>query len=53
MHHKLDVHPIPTDVLYINELSLLEKHSTKQNRIWTKPSPGGQSQMAESSRTTM
>lgn len=22
MHHKLDIHPIPTDVLYVNELSL-------------------------------
>ena len=53
MHHKLDIHPIPTDVLYINELSLLEKHSTKQNRIWTKLSPERQSQMAVPSRMTM
>lgn len=22
-HHKLDIHPIPTDVLYVNELSLI------------------------------
>lgn len=25
MHHKLDIHPIPTDVLYVNELSLAGK----------------------------
>lgn len=25
MHHKLDIHPIPTDVLYVNELSLVGK----------------------------
>lgn len=25
MHHKLDIHPIPTDVLYVNELSLARK----------------------------
>ena len=23
MHHKLDIHPIPENVLYINELSLV------------------------------
>lgn len=25
MHHKLDIHPIPADVLYVNELSLAGK----------------------------
>ena len=25
MHHKLDIHPIPENVLYINELSLAAK----------------------------
>ena len=25
MHHKLDIHPIPAEVLYVNELSLAEK----------------------------
>ena len=25
MRHKLDIHPIPTDVLYVNELSLAGK----------------------------
>ena len=24
MHHNLDIHPIPADVFYINELSLAE-----------------------------
>ena len=24
MHHKLDIHPVPEEVLYINELSLAE-----------------------------
>lgn len=33
MHHKLDFHPIPTDVLYVNELSLAGKtpYETKQD----------------------
>lgn len=33
MHHKLDIHPIPTDVLYVNELSLAGKapYKTKQD----------------------
>lgn len=33
MHHKLDVHPIPTDVLYVNEMSLAGKalYETKQD----------------------
>ena len=33
MHHKLDIHPIPTDVLYVNELSLAGKapYETKQD----------------------
>lgn len=33
MHHKLDIHPIPTDVLYVNELSLARKapYETKQD----------------------
>ena len=32
MHHKLDIHPIPENVLYINELSLAAKvpYETKQ-----------------------
>ena len=25
MHHKLDIYPIPADVLYVNELSLAGK----------------------------
>ena len=25
MHHRLDIHPIPADVLYVNELSLAGK----------------------------
>lgn len=25
MHHNLDIHPIPADVLYVNELSLAGK----------------------------
>ena len=25
MHHKLDIHPVPADVLYVNELSLAGK----------------------------
>lgn len=33
MHHKLDFHPIPTDVLYVNELSLAGKapYETKRD----------------------
>ena len=33
MHHKLDIHPIPVDVLYVNELSLAGKvpYETKQD----------------------
>lgn len=33
MHHKLDIHPNPTDVLYVNELSLARKtpYETKQD----------------------
>ena len=33
MHHKLDIHPNPTDVLYVNELSLAGKtpYETKQD----------------------
>lgn len=33
MHHKLDIHSIPADVLYVNELSLAEKvpYETKQD----------------------
>ena len=33
MHHNLDIHPIPTDVLYVNELSLAGKapYETKQD----------------------
>lgn len=33
MHHKLDIHPIPTDVLYANELSLAGEalYETKQD----------------------
>lgn len=32
MHHKLDIHPIPENILYINELSLVAKipYETKQ-----------------------
>lgn len=41
MHHKLDIHPIPTDVLYVNELSLAGKAPYEKNRIWTKPSLEG------------
>ena len=26
MHHKLDIHPIPENVLYINELSMVTEH---------------------------
>ena len=33
MHHKLDIHPVPEEVLYINELSLAENvpYETKQD----------------------
>ena len=33
MHHNLDIHPIPADVLYVNELSLAGKvpYETKQD----------------------
>lgn len=33
MHHKLDIHPIPKDVLYVNELSLAGEapYETKQD----------------------
>ena len=33
MHHKLDIHPIPEDVLYVNELSLVGEapYETKQD----------------------
>lgn len=33
MHHNLDIHPIPTDMLYVNELSLAGKalYETKQD----------------------
>jgi hypothetical protein len=33
MHHKLGIHPFPTDVLYVNELSLAGKtpYETKQD----------------------
>ena len=33
MHHKLDIHPIPADVLYVNELSLAGEapYETKQD----------------------
>ena len=33
MHHKLDIYPIPTDVLYVNELSLIGEalYETKQD----------------------
>ena len=33
MHHKLDIHPISTDVLYVNELSLIGEalYETKQD----------------------
>lgn len=33
MHHKLDIHPTPTDVLYVNQLSLAGKapYETKQD----------------------
>lgn len=53
MHHKLDIHPIPTDVLYVNELSLAGKapYETKQNM--DKALTEGQSQMVGSSQTTM
>lgn len=33
MYHNLDIHPIPADVLYVNELSLAGKvpYKTKDN----------------------
>ena len=33
MRHKLDIHPVPEEVLYINELSLAENvpYETKQD----------------------
>ena len=37
MHHKLDIHPIPTDVLYVNELSLAGKVPTNKTGYGQSP----------------
>lgn len=40
MHHKLDFHPIPTDVLYVNELSLAGKVSCETEQDMDKALTG-------------
>lgn len=39
MHHKLDIHPIPENVLYINELSLAAKVPYETKQKTEKPLP--------------
>ena len=36
MRHKLDIHPVPEEVLYINELSLnwLWQHPEVREEVW-------------------
>lgn len=45
MHHKLDIYPIPADVLYVNELSLAGKvpYETKDTmeKAYSTPEGGG------------
>lgn len=53
MHHKLDIHPIPTDVLYVNELSLAGKVPYETRDTMDKVLTGRTKSMVEFSRTTM
>lgn len=53
MHHKLDIHPIPTDVLYVNELSLAGKAPYETTQDMDKALTGRTKSNGGFSRTTM
>lgn len=53
MHHNLDIHPIPTEVPYVNELSLAEKTPYETKQDMDKTLTGKTKSMAEFSRMTM
>ena len=53
MRHNLDIHPIPMDVLYVNELSLAGKVPYETKQDMDKALTGRTKSMVEASRTTM
>ena len=52
MHHNLDIHPIPADVLYVNECHWQRKYLTKQKMIRQKQSLERKNQRVASSQMT-